>query len=103
MISQRKRGGGTIAFQNKQLWQGLSKTDLVLAPPGHTRTEANALIKSTHHPANEAPLRAVAAAAKKGWSRKSVKATPAKGKDRPHPARAKHGARPAKKAVRKKK
>ncbi|HEX3933508.1 MAG TPA: deoxyribonuclease II family protein [Puia sp.] len=103
MISQRKRGGGTIAFQNKQLWQGLSKTDLVLAPPGHTRTEANALIKSTHHPANEAPLRAVAAAAKKGRSRKSVKATPAKGKDRPHPARAKHGARPAKKAVRKKK
>ncbi len=34
MISQRKRGGGTVAFQNQILWQGLSKTDLLLAPPG---------------------------------------------------------------------
>ena len=48
MISQRKRGGGTIAFQNQTLWQALSKTDLILAPPGHTRTEALQLIKSTH-------------------------------------------------------
>jgi deoxyribonuclease-2 len=48
MISQRKRGGGTIAFQNQKLWQALSKTDLILAPPGHTRDEALALIKSTH-------------------------------------------------------
>jgi deoxyribonuclease-2 len=48
MISQRKRGGGTIAFQNRTLWQALSKTDLILAPPGHTRDEALALIKSTH-------------------------------------------------------
>lgn len=48
MISQRKRGGGTIAFQNQKLWQALSKTDLILAPPGHTREEALSLIKSTH-------------------------------------------------------
>jgi deoxyribonuclease-2 len=48
MISQRKRGGGTIAFQNKILWQALSKTDLILAPPGHTRAEAHALIQQTH-------------------------------------------------------
>lgn len=48
MISQRKRGGGTIAFQSQTLWQALSKTDLILAPPGHTRDEAIQLIKSTH-------------------------------------------------------
>jgi len=48
MISQRKRGGGTIAFQNQVLWQGLSKTDLLLAPPGKTRDEARALIHATH-------------------------------------------------------
>jgi deoxyribonuclease II len=33
MISQRKRGGGAIAFQNEALWRALSKTDLLLAPP----------------------------------------------------------------------
>ena len=48
MVSQRERGGGTIAFQNKTLWQGLSKAGLVLAPPGHTRDEAHDLIQSTH-------------------------------------------------------
>src|SRR5260370_30059536 len=52
MISQEKRGGGTIAFQNQTLWQALSRIDLLLAPPGHTRDEAYALIKKTHkaHP-----------------------------------------------------
>jgi len=55
MISQRKRGGGTIAFQNMVLWQALSKAGLVLAPPGHTRTEAHDLIRDTHHPHSEAP------------------------------------------------
>ena len=55
MISQRKRGGGTIAFQNQILWQALSKTGLLLAPPGYTRTEAHDLIKTTHHPHSEAP------------------------------------------------
>lgn len=48
MISQRKRGGGTIAFQNETLWKSLSKTNLILAPPGHTRTEAHKLIEATH-------------------------------------------------------
>lgn len=48
MISQEKRGGGTIAFQNQVLWTALGKTDLILAPPGHTRDEARALIQSTH-------------------------------------------------------
>jgi deoxyribonuclease-2 len=55
MISQRKRGGGTIAFQNQRLWQALSKTDLILAPPGHTREEARKLIKSTHADPDAAP------------------------------------------------
>jgi deoxyribonuclease II len=49
MISQRKRGGGTIAFQNQILWQGLSKTDLLLAPPGMTRDQARGLIHATHY------------------------------------------------------
>jgi deoxyribonuclease II len=48
MISQRKRGGGTIAFQNETLWNALSATALLLAPPGHTRAEALSVIKSTH-------------------------------------------------------
>jgi deoxyribonuclease-2 len=48
MISQRKRGGGTIAFQSRTLWTALSKTDLLLAPPGHSRDEARSLIQKTH-------------------------------------------------------
>jgi len=50
MVSQRKRGGGTIAFQNETLWTALSKTDLIQAPPGHSRAEAHQLIKATHSP-----------------------------------------------------
>ena len=53
MISQQKRGGGTIAFQDKILWTALSKTDLIVAPPGHTRVDAHALIKATHGTAHE--------------------------------------------------
>ena len=53
MISQRKRGGGTIAFQNEALWRGLSKTDLLLAPPGMTRDQARALIHATHYDPND--------------------------------------------------
>jgi deoxyribonuclease-2 len=48
MISQRKRGGGTIAFQNATLWKALSQTGLLLAPPGKSRTEAHAVLKATH-------------------------------------------------------
>jgi deoxyribonuclease-2 len=61
MISQRQRGGGTIAFQNRTLWQALSKTDLILAPPGYTREEALQLIQSTHVDP-DAPLQAYWAA-----------------------------------------
>jgi deoxyribonuclease-2 len=50
MISQQKRGGGTIAFQDDKLWAALSKTDLLVAPPGHSRSEARDLIQSTHQP-----------------------------------------------------
>ena len=55
MISQRKRGGGTIAFQNQTLWLGLSKSALLLAPPGHSRSEAVELVQQSHHPQSEAP------------------------------------------------
>jgi deoxyribonuclease-2 len=48
MISQRARGGGTIAFQNRTVWTALSKTDLLLAPPGHSLADAHALVKQTH-------------------------------------------------------
>jgi len=58
MISQRKRGGGTIAFQNQTLWIGLSKAGLLLAPPGHTRDQAHELIATTHHQHSEAPPKA---------------------------------------------
>jgi deoxyribonuclease-2 len=57
MISQRKRGGCTIAFQNKNLWQGLSKSGLLLAPPGHTRTQAHQIIANTHNHEAEAPVK----------------------------------------------
>jgi hypothetical protein len=48
MVSQEKRGGGTIAFQDAKLWGSLSKTDLLVAPPGHSRVDAQRLIKDTH-------------------------------------------------------
>jgi deoxyribonuclease-2 len=87
MISQRKRGGGTIAFQNEILWLALSKAGLLLAPPGHTRTQAHALIRETHHPHAEAPPRPKRAATKKTPAAKKApaakKKTPAaKGKRR---------------------
>ena len=55
MISQRKRGGGTIAFQNETLWNALSKTSLTLAPPGYSRTEAHAIIRATHQDPDSVP------------------------------------------------
>lgn len=69
MISQRKRGGGTIAFQNTTLWLGLSKAGLVLAPPGHSRSEAHDLIKKTQHPDWEAPPKVKPSARKAPRSR----------------------------------
>jgi deoxyribonuclease-2 len=53
MVSQEKRGGGTIAFRNQKLWAALSKTDLLVAPPGHTRVDAQKLIKATHKTTHE--------------------------------------------------
>jgi deoxyribonuclease-2 len=50
MISQRKRGGCTIAFKNETLWNALSRTSLILAPPSHTRTEAHAVIDNAKEP-----------------------------------------------------
>ena len=58
MVSQRKRGGGCIAFQNATLWSALSRTTLVLAPPGTTRAEAHTImIQKTHDKTAEAPLK----------------------------------------------
>jgi deoxyribonuclease-2 len=65
MVSQRKRGGGTIAFQNTTLWQALSKAALLLAPPGQSRADAHAFIKQSHDPESEAPVRVKPVAAKK--------------------------------------
>lgn len=53
MVSQEKRGGGTIAFQDQRLWAALSKTDLIVAPPGHSRVDAQALMKATHKTTHE--------------------------------------------------
>lgn len=47
MISQEKRGGATIAFQDARLWTALQQTDLLVAPPGHSRVDARALITAT--------------------------------------------------------
>jgi deoxyribonuclease-2 len=79
MISQEKRGGGTIAFQDEKLWAALSKTDLLVAPPGHTRVDARALIKATHKtthapaakPAKKAPAKATRKPAAKAAARKA--------------------------------
>ena len=75
MVSQEKRGGGTIAFQDEKLWAALSKTDLLVAPPGHTRVEAHALIKGTHKVIHERLPKPVATkpAARKKVARKSAR------------------------------
>lgn len=76
MISQEKRGGGTIALQDEKLWAALSKTDLLVAPPGHSRIEARTLIKDTHRVIHERLPKAAGAdqpATKKKVARKSGK------------------------------
>lgn len=50
MISQRKRGGGTVAFQDAKLWAALDKTDLLVPPPGMNIAAATTLIQETHGP-----------------------------------------------------
>ena len=104
MISQRKRGGGTIAFQNTVLWQGLSKSSLLLAPPGHSRAEATNMIEKTHHHVAEAPEKGSVKAkegsenegvTQKDIAKKAAKKAPAK------KAGKKAAKRAAKKAVKK--
>jgi deoxyribonuclease-2 len=51
MVAQENRGGGTVAFQDETLWHALSKTDLIVAPPGLTQAAARAAIKATHRSA----------------------------------------------------
>jgi len=48
MISQEKRGGGTIAFQDGTLWAALKKTDFLDLPQGFTRAKAVSLLQATH-------------------------------------------------------
>jgi deoxyribonuclease II len=52
MRSVEKRGGGTLAFQDKELCPALSKADLRVAPLGHNRMEAGALTNAKHEPAS---------------------------------------------------
>lgn len=58
MVSQEQRGGGTIAFQDRTLWEALSKTDLLVAPPGHSLADARALIRATHAVPTQQPTTA---------------------------------------------
>ncbi len=48
MISQQKRGGGTIAFQDAELWAFLKQTDCLVPPPGMSAADAKAIIQATH-------------------------------------------------------
>lgn len=48
MVSQEKRGGGTIAFQDKKLWNLLKQTDKLVFPPGHDYASTIKLIHATH-------------------------------------------------------
>jgi deoxyribonuclease-2 len=72
MISQEKRGGGAIAFQEPTLWAALSKTDLQVRPPGYSGYAAQGLVKATHATTHESLSDAVARtpAAKKSTARK---------------------------------
>jgi deoxyribonuclease-2 len=92
MISQEKRGGGTIAFQEPTLWAALSKTDLTIRPPGYSGYDAKKLVKATHATTHE-PLAKVVArttgtrkkaarqpAAKKKAAKKTTARKPAHGK-----------------------
>ncbi|MBS1532679.1 MAG: deoxyribonuclease II family protein [Bacteroidetes bacterium] len=73
MISQRKRGGGTAAFQCQTLWSALSKSNLVLAPPGHTRTDATKMLQDTHEHHSENPPKTPAPAPAPGKARVMLK------------------------------
>ena len=53
MISQRGRGGCTIAFQQPKLWNMLSTTDKFVIPPGSKLSiaQAKAVVRATSHAA----------------------------------------------------
>jgi deoxyribonuclease II len=72
MISQEKRGGGTIAFQEPTLWAALSKTNLKVQPPGYSGYAAQKLIQATHTTTHESLSKALARTpgAKKKTARK---------------------------------
>jgi len=91
MISQEKRGGGTIAFQEPTLWAALSKTNLKIQPPGYSGYAAQKLIKATHATTSESLSNALArtpGAKKKAARKPPVKNAPAH-KRAPAPARKK--------------
>lgn len=48
MISQEKRGGCTVAFQDPDLWALLNQTDLLNVPTGMTTQDAVRFIQTTH-------------------------------------------------------
>jgi hypothetical protein len=86
MVSQRKRGGGTIAFQNQVLWKALSQSSFLLAPPGSTRAQAHELISLTHPdptvsapPARRASIRKRAASKPTGRKGGRTKAVASRG------------------------
>ena len=98
MISQEKRGGGTIAFQDAALWEALSKTDLLVAPPGHSRVDARALIAATHRPTHRVSPKSVA---RKPGTKAVARRTPVKAVTRKAPAKAAARKAPAKTVARK--
>lgn len=51
MVSQDKRGGGTIALQDETLWRALGETDLIIPPKSMSLAQARAMILATHKPA----------------------------------------------------
>ncbi|HEX7721205.1 MAG TPA: deoxyribonuclease II family protein [Pyrinomonadaceae bacterium] len=87
MISQEKRGGGTIAFQEPTLWGALSKTNLKVLPPGFSGYAVKKLIQATHATTNEPLAHAV---------KRQVKS---KKKAQPKPAKKTAARKPAKKVV----
>lgn len=52
MVSQRKRGGGTVAFQNDDLWQVLKDSEKLVIPPGLDKDKAKEHVKKTHKAEN---------------------------------------------------
>ncbi len=57
MITQRKRGGGTIAFQDPVLWKALKSTELLDVPPGMTQPEAKQVLRTAASAAHVEQMR----------------------------------------------